>query len=116
MTSPKKPIKKEAQATSGMLMNHQQDAYSVIKRPRISEKASLAQSQNKYIFDVSLSATKNDVRRVIEMVYKVSVQKISMTRLPLKQKTFTKRRIVRSPMKKAIVTLRSGQKIDMIAQ
>ncbi len=116
MASLKKPTKKEPQVLSAMHMSHQQEAYSVVKRPRISEKASLAQSYNKYTFDVSLHATKNDVRRVIEMLYKVRVQKICMTKLPLKQKTFTKRRIVRSPMKKAIVTLHPGQKIDMIAQ
>lgn len=90
--------------------------YAVIKDSYLSEKSASAQSLNKYTFKVPLSASRVDVRLNVEKKYGVKVTSVNVVRLPAKIKKFIKTRYMRPLTKKVIVTLRSGDKIDIIPQ
>jgi large subunit ribosomal protein L23 len=87
----------------------------VIIKPVVSEKSfSLANAGNKYTFLVEPSATKIDIKNAIEKMHKVKVENVNITIKPGKLKmNWAKRREKRkSDKKKAVVTLKKGDKID----
>ncbi len=89
--------------------------YIVIK-PVITEKSlRLANSENTYIFEVQMTSNKNQIRESIEKLFAVNVEKIRtiVSHRELKR-TGKKRMTVRTgKTKKALVTLKSGQSIDL---
>lgn len=88
---------------------------NLIKKPHITEKATFLKDQNKYIFDVVKNANKSEIKKEIKNIYGVDAVKINIVNIPSKSKTF--RNIVSKKKtfhKKAIVTLKEGQKIDLI--
>ena len=84
---------------------------SSIVQPRISEKATKMAESNKYVFVVAKSANKIDVKKAIETAYKVKVQQVNIVNTMGKQKNSGKVAGKTSNFKKAIVTLRKGEKI-----
>ena len=104
----KKSAKKEAVAISA---RH----YDVIDRPVITEKATLASEQDKVIFRVRPTATKQEVKEAVEALFKVKVLKVNTSTIKGKLKLFKGHLGRRSDYKKAIVTLEKGQKIDIAA-
>ena len=88
---------------------------SIIKAPRITEKAGIkSESQNVYTFEVISSATKKTVGEAIELIYKVKPIKINIVNLPAKKVTARGKRGVKSAVKKALVFLKKGDKIAFI--
>lgn len=88
--------------------------YSLIKKPRLSEKAlELVSSQNKYIFDVVEHANKTEIKKAIEKIFNVEVVKVNIVKRPHKPKNL--RGIIgkKGGVKKAIVTIKKGQKIPI---
>lgn len=88
---------------------------SVLLQPVISEKSyNLANSANKYTFFVTSKATKIDVKREVAKKYFVSVLDVNIVTVPGKLKNDWIRRMKyrRSDMKKAIVQLKKGDKIE----
>ncbi len=88
---------------------------SVLLQPVISEKSyNLANSANKYTFFVTNKATKIDVKREVAKKYSVSVIDVNIVTVPGKLKNDWIRRMKyrRSDMKKAIVQLKKGDKIE----
>ena len=84
----------------------------VIVAPVITEKSHLQIEKGKYTFEVATKATKVDVRNAVEKIFKVDVDQVNMLTKRSKRKTFG-RYVGKSPMwKKAIVTVKPGQKID----
>ncbi|MBI5654405.1 50S ribosomal protein L23 [Candidatus Uhrbacteria bacterium] len=81
--------------------------------PRISEKSAVLTSSGKYVFDVPVTANKVEVRKAIEALYGVKVQDVNTVRGI--GKAVSRGRIAgrRNRWKKAIVTLKKGQKIDL---
>jgi large subunit ribosomal protein L23 len=90
------------------------DAYTLIKRPRITEKATALGSLGKYTFEVVRDATKVEIKKAIEKIYKVKVSKVATMRCPGKRKRVGKSYGMTPDWKKAIVTLAAGQTIDLI--
>jgi len=88
--------------------------YEVIKRPVVTEKSTVAQQDNKYTFAVDRKATKHDVRDAIEHVFKVTVENVSTIKMPSKYKRVGKNIGKTSPWKKAIVTLKEGDRIEFM--
>lgn len=87
----------------------------VILRPIITEKAEAArQQQNTYVFQVAKSANKLDIRRAVEQSFQVKVAKVAIANYAGKPKRMGMFRGTRPDWKKAIVTLKSGQKIEML--
>ena len=87
--------------------------YDTILAPVITEKATLLSEQNKVVFRVAESATKDEIAAAVEALFKVNVTKVNTINVKGKTKRF--RGIVgrRSDVKKAIVTLADGQSIDI---
>ena len=87
--------------------------YDTIIAPIITEKATLLSDQNKVVFKVPLTATKDEVKAAIEALFKVKVVSVNTIRVKGKTKRFKGVEGRRSDVKKAIVTLAAGQSIDV---
>lgn len=84
-------------------------------QPMVSEKSySSANSANKYTFLVDTSSNRIEVKRAVEEKYKVKVESVNMLTRPGKMSKDwkTNKSTRKSDMKKAIVTLKKGDKID----
>lgn len=85
-----------------------------ILRPRITEKSGIAhESSNVYTFEVAQTATKHSIARAIQSLYKVTPVKVRTVSLPAKNVFVRGRRGVQSAVKKAMVYLKKGDKIEI---
>ena len=84
-----------------------------ILRPIITEKATILSEQNKTVFKVHESANKKNIKKNIEKLFKVNVIKVNIINLKTKIKLKQGRLSKKSGYKKAIVTLKKGQSIDL---
>jgi len=87
--------------------------YDAIRSPLITEKATLLSEQNKVVFKVALTSTKEDIAAAVEALFKVKVTKVNTLIQKGKTKRFRGRPGRRVDVKKAIVTLQEGQSIDI---
>ena len=88
--------------------------YGVLKRPIITEKTNhLREEANQYVFEVATGATKVDVRRAVEEIFSVRVTEIRTMNVRGKVKRFKRQFGKRPNWKKAIVTVREGDAIDL---
>ena len=90
-----------------------QQMYDIIHGPVITEKATNASEHNQVIFRVPLTATKREVKAAVEGLFRVDVTAVNTIRMMGKTKRFRGRPGRRSDYKKAIVTLREGQRVDV---
>lgn len=90
---------------------------SVLKRPRLTEKAANLTVQNVYTFEVVRGATKLDVVRAVKALYKVTPTKVNVVNQRGKRVSLRTRRGVgsRGALRKAYVYLKAGDKIDFAA-
>ena len=86
---------------------------NLIKKPVITEKSTANAQFNKYIFEVRNDADKINIKKTIEDIYKVKVQKLNSLNVKSKPKVFKGQRGTRSELKRIIVTLKEGNTIDM---
>ncbi len=86
----------------------------VIRKPWLTEKATDLTAKNAYVFLVDNDATKPEVKKAVKELYKVDVTGIRMVSLPGKPKHFRGTLRYTSPLKKAVVTVKSGQKIEIL--
>jgi large subunit ribosomal protein L23 len=87
--------------------------YDVIVAPVITEKATLASEQNQVIFWVAPHATKPQIKEAVEKLFDVKVKHVNTLVRKGKVRNFRGRRGVLSDVKKAIVTLEEGHRIDV---
>ena len=88
--------------------------YHIIKAPRITEKGTiLKEKENKYIFLVDSKANKDEIKKAIEEIFKVKVMVVHTSYVRGKIKRMGVNRGKTPDMKKAIVTLKEGDKIDL---
>ena len=87
--------------------------YDVLRRPLITEKGTSLQPQNKYSFEVDASANKQQVKDAVEKAFGVKVTAVNVANMPSKTRRVGRRQIQTQPWKKAIVTLRAGDKIAL---
>jgi large subunit ribosomal protein L23 len=89
--------------------------YSVIKRPLFTEKgARLKEAENKLLVEVDTKANKAEIKRAVEEIFKVKVEGVHTVKLPGKWKTYGRSQGKRPAKKKAIITLKKGEKLDFI--
>ena len=81
--------------------------------PNITEKSTSLSEFNKVVFKVNKGASKNSIKRSIEKIFKVNVIKINTINLKGKTKLVRNKRAYKPGYKKAIVTLKKGQNIDL---
>lgn len=91
-------------------------AYRVLKSPHISEKATALSEQNQYTFKVWPKAKKTEIKRAIEELYKVEVIGTKIIKVPSKRKRVGRTMGIKKGYKKAIVIVKQGQKIEILAQ
>jgi len=81
--------------------------------PNVTEKSTSLSDFNKVVFKVNKGANKNNIKKSIEKIFKVNVIKINTVNIKGKNKLVRNRRAFKSGYKKAIVTLKKGQSIDL---
>ncbi len=91
------------------------DPHNVLLRPVVSEKSYSLMDENVYVFVVDPSATKIDVRHAVEQAFGVKVEKVNTLNRKGKVKRNRRTNTVghRADTKRAIVTLREGDSIDL---
>ena len=87
--------------------------YDIIRRPVITEKATLASESNAVVFEVAPEATKPLIKAAVEALFGVKVKAFNTVLTKGKQKRFRGRPGVRNDVKKAYVTLEEGHTIDV---
>jgi len=87
--------------------------YEVLRRPLITEKNTLLQAQGRYAFEVAAKANKQQIKQAVEAAFKVGVTAVNTMTVPGKQRRVGRRQVLTSPWKKAIVTLKPGDKIEL---
>ncbi|MBI2252494.1 MAG: 50S ribosomal protein L23 [Armatimonadetes bacterium] len=85
----------------------------IIKRPLITEKTMQYTAFNKYAFEVDSVANKIEIRKAIENIFKVKVLKVNTTWVKSKLRKVGRFQGKTTPWKKAIVTLKEGNKIEL---
>ena len=85
----------------------------IIISPTITEKATSLSELNKVVFKVHKGASKNSIKKSIEKIFKVNVIKINTINLRGKTKLVKNKKSRKPGYKKAIVTLKKGQSIDL---
>ena len=84
-----------------------------IRNPIITEKATILSEQNKTVFKVHEKANKKIIKKNIEKLFKVNVVKINIINQKTKIKIRQGKKSIKSGYKKAIITLKKGQSIDL---
>lgn len=89
------------------------DIYQVIKRPLITEKANLQKEKvNKVSFVVDRHANKEEIKEAVERLLKVKVLKVNCCTMRGKKRRLGRTSGKRPDWKKAVVTLRAGDRIE----
>lgn len=86
----------------------------VLLRPTITEKSTLLQEDGQYTFQVARKANKTMVKQAVEQNFNVTVTGVNITMNRGKRKRYGPRIKKRPDVKKAVVTLRPGDRIDLI--
>ena len=94
-------------------MSVKPEHYDLIKKPVITEKATMASENNAGVFQVAMDATKPQIKEAVEAVFGVKVKAVNTTITKGKKKKFRGRAGERSDKKKAYVTLEAGNTIDV---
>lgn len=88
-------------------------AYRVLIEPWITEASTMIAELNKYVFKVEKKATKIEIKKSIEDLYKVTVLNVRTINIPSKVRIRGRVKGKKSGFKKAIITLKKGDSIDL---
>ena len=94
-------------------MTEKAELYDVIRRPVITEKATMASENNALVFEVAMAANKPLIKEAVETLFNVKVKAVNTTVTKGKTKRFRGRPGTRNDVKKAYVTLEEGHMIDV---
>lgn len=87
---------------------------NIIKNPRITEKASFGVEQNVYTFDIFGGANKTEIKKAIFSLYKVKPLRVNVLNIPKKNVMSKGKKGTKSGGKKALVYLKTGDKIEFV--
>ncbi|HAD17880.1 50S ribosomal protein L23 [Qipengyuania citrea] len=87
--------------------------YDVVLAPHITEKATLASEHNAVVFKVANTATKPQIKEAVEAIFGVSVMGVNTINMKGKTKRWKGKAYKRVDQKKAVVTLKDGDSIDV---
>lgn len=88
----------------------------LVRRPIVTEKATMLMEQNKYVFEVILKATKPEIKAAIESLFDVKVVGVNTQRPPRKKRRVGKFIGYKPLYKRAIVTLATGDSITLFPE
>jgi large subunit ribosomal protein L23 len=86
--------------------------YEVLRRPLVTEKSTRLSEQDKYVFEVDKKASKDQIKQAVQVAFKVSVTGVNIIKVPGETKRVGRRAITTQSWKKAVVTLKVGDKIQ----
>jgi len=87
--------------------------YEVLRRPLVTEKVTTLQALGKYAFEVDKEANKHQIKESVEKSFKVTVTGVNVMMVPGRLKRVGKKVSMTPSWKKAVVTLKSGDKIEL---
>ena len=87
--------------------------YDVILSPVITEKSTRLSEVNQVVFKVARDATKPQIKKAVETLFKVKVKSVNTIKTKGKLKAWRGKRYEKSDVKKAVVTLAEGHQIDV---
>ncbi|MDZ4246715.1 MAG: 50S ribosomal protein L23 [Dehalococcoidia bacterium] len=87
--------------------------YEVLRRPLVTEKNTILQELGKYVFEVHKNANKPMVKQAVQLAFKVKVEKVNIINVHGEKKRFGAKMITTPSWKKAVVTLKKGDKIQI---
>jgi large subunit ribosomal protein L23 len=105
--------KVKSQVSQAVNVKNLKDIKNVLIKPIITEKAANLSALNKYVFLVTKDANKNLVKQNVALRYNVKVEKVDIVNIKGKTKYYRNRPYKKPDIKKAIVTLRKGDKIEI---
>ncbi len=94
-------------------MSTQAELYDIIRKPIVTEKATLASEHNAVVFEVAIDANKPQIKEAVESLFNVKVKAVNTTITKGKVKRFRGQLGKRKDVKKAYVTLEEGNTIDV---
>ena len=94
-------------------MSTKAELYDVIRKPIITEKATMASENNAVVFEVNIAANKPMIKEAVETLFGVKVKAVNTTITKGKVKRFSGQLGTRKDVKKAYVTLEEGNTIDV---
>ncbi len=94
-------------------MSTKAEQYDVIRKPIITEKATMASESNAVVFEVAMEANKPQIKEAVESLFGVKVKAVNTTITKGKVKRFRGQLGKRADVKKAYVTLEEGNTIDV---
>ena len=94
-------------------MNARPEHYDVIRKPLITEKATMASDHGAVVFEVAMDAAKPQIKEAVEALFGVTVKSVNTSVLKGKAKRFRGVKGRRAAVKKAYVTLADGATIDV---
>ena len=92
---------------------HKFHSYDKILSPVVTEKSTNMSEQNKIVFKVPNSSNKEIIKKNIEKIFKVNVTKINIINKKTLIKSVRGKKVKKKGFKKAIITLKKGQNIDL---
>lgn len=90
------------------------EVYKILKEPHISEKATILTDQNKYVFKIMPRANKIETKKAVENLYGVKVKNVNIVNVHRKRRVLRGVEGFKTGYKKAIVTLKEGEKIEIV--
>jgi len=94
-------------------MTNKLNLYDKVLSPVVTEKSTNLSEQNKIVFKVPPGANKKNIKKNIEKIFKVNVTKINIINKKSRNKLTRGRKVKVKGFKKAIITLKKGQNIDL---
>lgn len=93
------------------------DAYKVLRRPMVTEKAfNLSGTLNQYLFEVRNDSTKNEIKKAIQDLYGVKVNRVNIMNVSGKKRRVGKHEGFTPSYKKAVVFLSAEEKIEAVSR
>ena len=89
--------------------------YEILRRPRITEKATNVAEHGAYVFDVAVDASKPEIKTAVEEIFSVKVKAVNTLNQDGKAKRFKGKPGRRDNFKKAYVTLEAGQSLEALS-
>lgn len=90
------------------------NASGILLHPRITEKASMLAEKNAYVFEIHQNANKQSVAKAVKAVYNVTPVRVNIIQLPRKRVFSRGRAGIKTAVKKAVVYLKHGDKIEFV--
>lgn len=113
--APKKVVSKEEKKTASPKKELRQFNSKAVRKPWVTEKSAGLGSLNKYVFVVTQSASSEEIKRAVEGIYNVTVTAVNIINVGGKQRRLGRSLGRKSGYRKAVVTIKEGQTIEVIA-